>query len=238
MKNIAAIMILGVAAAAHPLAAQPAAAQSPAEEGLAVAAKLKTNSEDSQHYTYKRRTEVQFKDKTRVRLELVRYVNGRMETVALDNPDNQAQSGSGRGRRRGMLGQNGANKQREELKEEVQQLTGLFRSYTSPGAEATRSMFAKAVISREGPPSDTQVRFAATGVVKPADSVMWLWSIAHQRPDKIEVHTDLDGRPVSMTINFAQAASGPFYPAHVTVQEPKKDLTVNIDQFELMPAAQ
>jgi len=230
MKHIILIVIFSLPGVAQPPEPQPAR-----EEGLGIVAKLKSNAEALQHYAYRRRTSITTKDKSRTRLELVRYVDGKMETVPLDSPDNAARSGGGRGRRRGMLGQNGGQK-REEMREQVEQLNTMFRSYTAP--EGLQPMFAKAVVSREGTPPNIVIRASATGVVQPSDSVTWLWSVEHQRPNKIEIQTELDGKPVSMTVEFAEVANGPFYPAHVTIVEPKKDITVNIDQYDVAPAGQ
>jgi hypothetical protein len=63
------------------------AAQSIPAIGPDIGQKMKQNAEALKHYSYKRRTEVEIKGKSRgARVDLVRYIDGKRETVPLESP--------------------------------------------------------------------------------------------------------------------------------------------------------
>jgi hypothetical protein len=191
---------------------------------------VKHNAEILKQYSYKRRVEVSVRGRSAERVELVRYVNGKMETVPLETPQHQAQQPRGRGLR-GMLVRHEVAKKKEEMKEEVTRLIGLLHQY-SPESDAMRAALHDAVVSRVGPGRDTDISLKTTGVVNPHDSLTLLWSVTDRRPNRIEIHTELDKKPVELTIQYAALADGPFYQARTILSMPSKDLMLTIERFE------
>jgi hypothetical protein len=208
------------------IASAAAVAQTPTD-GPGIAPKMKQNAEALHQYSYKRRTQITIKGQPRAtRVDLVRYINGKEETVPLETP--QRPAGQGRGGMRGRMIQ----KKKEEMKEDVERLTSLLHRYISPGSDSLRAVLEKAAISRTGPQPDADIQLVSKGIVDPSDSLTLTWSVANKRPEKIAIKSKLEGKPVELTVDFAALPDGPFYPAHSVVSLPKKDLIVNIDTFD------
>ena len=72
-------------------------------------------------YSYKRRTEIKTKDKSFARLDLVRYVDGKMETIPLETPTRPDQSARPRGLR-GKIAEKKIEQKKDEMKQEREQL--------------------------------------------------------------------------------------------------------------------
>lgn len=209
------------------IAAVAASAQTPVDSRPEIGPKLKQNAVALRQYSYKRRTQITIDGRPRAtRVDLVRYINGQEETVPLESPERP--SGQGRGGLRGRMIQ----KKKEEMKEDVQRLTGLLHRYMSSGSDSMRAALEKAAISRTGPEPDADIQLTAKGIVDPSDSMTLTWSVANKRPEKIAIHARLDGKPVDLTVDFAALPGGPFYPAHTVVSAPKHSLLVNIDTFD------
>lgn len=203
-------------------------AQTPADVIPGIGQKMKENAAALQQYSHKRRTEVEVKGQSKgARVELVRYINGKIETTPLEAPQHTPGAGRGRGLR-GLI----ASKKKEDMKEDVEKLTSLMRQYTSPGSDSLRTALAKAAISRSGPEPQADIVAVAKGIVKPSDSITFTWSVVHHRPEKIEVSTDVDGNPISATVEYTSLPEGLFYAAHTIVSEPKKHLTISIANFD------
>ena len=191
--------------------------------------KLRQNNRELQQYSFKRRIETNVKGRRNQRVELVRFVNGKMETVPIGPLQGAAQS-PGRGLR-GMIFGKEIEKKKEEMKEEAERLRNLVRQY-SPGSDAMQSALAKAAISRSGSGPDADIRVDAKGVIQPADSYTILWSVAKRRPVRIEIHAELDKKPVQLTMDYGSLAEGPFYAVHTVLSAPAKNLTVVVDTFD------
>jgi len=116
----------------------------------------------------------------------------------LETPARPAGSARGRGLRGRMIEKKIASK-REEMKEDVEHLKSLLQSY-SPGSDSMRAVFEKAAISRTGPEPNADVKIVASGLVKPTDSFTLVWSVANRRPARIEIRTELEGKPVGVTV--------------------------------------
>jgi hypothetical protein len=201
--------------------------QIPAEIGVGKA--MQQNSEALKQYTYKRRTAIQVKGQPRgERIELVRYVDGKIETVPIEAPPPR----TGRGGLRGKIIEKKIEKKKDEMKEERERLENLLHTYLSPGSHAMQSVLQKAAISRTGTGPDADIKVVATGVSKPSDSFTLIWNVANRRPVSIDIHAELDGKPVRLTGNYAALPGGPFYAAHTVISAPRKDAVINIDTFD------
>lgn len=199
--------------------------------GSGIGQKVKQNAQVLKHYTHKRRTEITLKGKSRgARVDLIRYVDGKMETVPLETPPRPAEGSRGRGLR-GRIVEKKIEKKKEEMKEQVARLTSLVQRF-SAGSDSMRAALEKATISRTGPGPDADVKIVATGVAKASDSFTLVWSVAHHRPAKVEIRAEADGKPVAITVEYASLPEGPFYPARTVISAPKKDLTVAIDTYD------
>jgi hypothetical protein len=212
------------------------AAQTP--PALGIGQDMKQNSEELKHYSYTRRTEIQIKDKSLgARVDLVRYLNGKMETIPIETPARPDQSGDRRGLR-GRIVEKKMEQKKDEMKEERERLEGLLHSYLSPGTDSMRAMLEEAAISRMGPGPDADIKIVAKGIVKPSDSFTLVWSVVNRRPVSIDIRAELDGKPVQLTLEYDNLKGGPFYAAHTVIAMPKKETVIRIDTFDYKIAAQ
>jgi hypothetical protein len=60
------------------------------------------------------------------------------------------------------------------------------------------------------------------------------WSVAAHRPDKIEIRTQLDGKPVEATLEYVPFPENSFYVARTMISEAKKDIQISIDTFDYL----
>jgi len=212
------------------MAPQPEPPQLPAVGQL-----MQANQEALQRFTHKRRTTISYKDKSRSRVDQVRYLEGKVEATPIegDGGRNAARSGERRGRRGGgPLAQRRIQKKREEMREEADQLSALLHQYFPP----PQALFSKAALKSSQ--SGGILEVTATGVVKSKDSFRFLWNTADKRPQEMAVQTDLDGKPVSITVSFARLpGGGPFHASSVTLSHPKKNLTVRIENYDFQADA-
>ncbi len=192
---------------------------------------FKENAQKLQQYGYKRRMDITVKGHSSERVESVHYVNGKMETVPIETPQRQGGQVQGRGLR-GMMVRKKVEKKKEEMKKEVAELRELLSQYTS-GSPSMRAALEKANISHE----NGNVKIEAKGVVQPADSFTMVWNAGAHRPERMEIHTILDKKPVQMMVEYASLRDGPFYPAHTVLSAPAKDLTVSIETFDYSRSA-
>jgi hypothetical protein len=228
--GLCAALLFFSAFCAFPAAAQGAAA--PAREGFGL--RFQQNAENLRQYSSKRRTGISVKGHSRTRVEMVRYVDGKMETVPLETPQpGPATRPQGRG---GPLRRMMLEKKKEEMQKEVERLRALLRQY-APGSDAMRSIFEKASVSRSGSGPDSDIRLEAHGVAQPKDVCTFIWSVANRRPDRMEIHTELDKKPVTLTVEYASLPEGPFYAARTVLSAPQKDLRVTIETFDYTRSA-
>jgi len=200
-----------------------------------VGAAWKRNAEALKTYTYKRRTEITVKGKTPgARLDLIRYVDGEMQAIPLEAPARSAPQPHSRGLG-GKIVEKKVEKKKDEMRQELERMSGLVQRF-SPGSDAMKAALALATVSRNGSGSG-DIEVLAKGVVRPTDSFMLVWSAANRRPVKIEIHSDLDGKPVTILTEYASLPEGPFYAARTVMSAPKKDLRVTIDTFEYSSSA-
>jgi hypothetical protein len=68
--------------------------------------------------------------------------------------------------------------------------------------------------------------------MKPSDSFTLIWSVANRRPVSIDIHAELDGKPVQLTLEYAALKDGPFYAIHTVIFMPTKNTRINIDRFD------
>jgi len=207
-------------------------ARGQAASGLDVWKKLKANGETLKQYSYKRRTEVTLKGELRgARVDLVRYVNGRKETIPLEAPVRNSASRDARGIR-GKIVERKVKEKREELKAEVEKLQELMSSYLSPDSEAMVALLRDGSVSRAGSGADADLVFTAAGFKRPSDTFKVVWNVAKHQPLRIEIRVQADGRPVQLNIDYSTLPDGTFYPARTVIHAPKKELVLTVTTFD------
>jgi hypothetical protein len=103
---------------------------------------MKQNAEALKHYSFKRRTTIAVVGKPRgARVDLVRYVDGKAETIPLETPTQPNRSG--KGGLRGMIVEKKIAKKKEEMKANMEHLTSLLHNYTSQVFDSTDSLLQK-----------------------------------------------------------------------------------------------
>jgi hypothetical protein len=219
------IMVLAMACA------MIAAAQTPPANGLGIGKKMNQNAEALKHYSFKRRTTIAVAGNLRgARVDLVRYVDGKTETIPLEMPTQPNRSGRGGLRR--MIVEKKIAKKKEEMKANMERLESLLHSYTSQRFDSMGSLLQKAAISRTSPGPNADVKVVATGLRQPSDSFTLIWSVMNHRPVEVDIRAELDGKPVHLTVDYASLPNGPYYPAHTTISAPKKELLITVDTFD------
>ncbi|HEX3878126.1 MAG TPA: hypothetical protein VHW24_14135 [Bryobacteraceae bacterium] len=210
-------------------AAAVAAGQIPG--GLDVGSSMRQNAEALKHYSYKRRTEITVKGQSRgARVDLVRYIGGKIETVPLETPPRpQIQQPRGL---RGKIVESKIEHKKEEMKEERERLEDLLHSYLAPGSDAMHKLLEKAAISRIGTGTAADIKIVATGVRMPHDSFTLIWSVSNHRPVSVNLQSQLDGKSVLLTVDYAALADGVFYAARTMISMPKKETVIRIENFD------
>lgn len=215
-----------------------AAAQTSPANRLDIAQRMKRNGEILEHYSYKRRTEVVVNGQPRgARVDLVRYINGRKETIPLQTPQRAEPPAGARGLR-GKLAQRKIEKKKEEMRTELERLKDAMNDYLSPDSSSLRDILRNATISRTGSGSDAEVKLAAAGMKHPSDSFTMVWSTVKRQPVSVEIRTESDGKPLQFTINYSTLPNGAFYPATTVISAPKKNIALTITNYDYLPAAE
>jgi hypothetical protein len=204
-----------------------ASAQTPAPAAGPVSGQaMRQNLEKLKQYTHKRRIRIEVRGDVRsTRVDQVRYADGKMATLPLEAPPPRSEP-TGRLRRRV------AEKKREEFKEYARQLTSLLQGYLMPDPEKLRSQIDHASIQRTGSGTGANVQIVMHDFVKHGDSFTLVWSAAQRHPVRTEIKTDLDKKPIGMTIEYQDMPEGPWYPAQVVLTAKNKDMRVLIDNYD------
>ncbi|BDC53029.1 hypothetical protein F183_A53440 [Bryobacterales bacterium F-183] len=69
--------------------------------------------------------------------------------------------------------------------------------------------------------------------LQPSEKSQLTWDEAAQLPSPISIRKDLKGGPATIQVTFARLPDGgPFYASTATVEQPKKKLTIRVENFD------
>lgn len=185
------------------------------------------NAEELRKYSFKQRTEVSMDGDVRsVRLDQIRFdLDGNLERTSLTPA--AAQSPSARGLRGKVVA-----KKREEIGNYVERLMSMSRRYLTPARGDLEKLFGRGEIWKGQGATANQVRIQTADFVKTGDSFVWTLDPVSKLPVRMEVTTELDGDPVTVTAEYRTVPSGPNYIARTIVKSPRKELVVKVESFE------
>ncbi|HET6979403.1 MAG TPA: hypothetical protein VFI24_23930 [Pyrinomonadaceae bacterium] len=129
---------------------------------------------------------------------------------------------------RGMV----ARKKKEDAQELIESLQRLAKSYGElPPAKMQEFMkTAKPTLDTNGP--EPLLRLEATNVLQPGDSMI-IWIEANtRRQRRVEINASFDGKPVRIVTEFRDLPHGPTYMARSTVDYPREELTLTMENFD------
>jgi len=178
-------------------------------------------------YAWKSRTEIQKGGETKnVQLAYMRYdLNGSVQKTPVSSTP-QAQLPT-RGIR-GLI----AQKKKENFMETMDGLGALARSYADLPPSAMQRFIASAMMAPEMSQQQKLFRIAGNNVLQPGDS-MTIWVDAVTRKQRrVEIHTSLDRKPVTIVSEFQDLPAGPTYLARSIINYPSEELRVITENFE------
>ena len=193
----------------------------------ALGAQMKKNKAELRKYLWKQRVEVEFKGEDKsTKLDQLHYdASGELVRVPLSAPPPPQE------KRRGIGGRVKAKKV-EELKDYIQRLMQRVQRYTDfsggdPAALMDKAMIGKGQGANEGMIVVHISNFAITG-----DSVDISVDPATKKMRKIVIATMLDDDPINVNSIFQDLPNGPTYMANSTVDSPKKELEIRLQNFD------
>jgi hypothetical protein len=129
---------------------------------------------------------------------------------------------------RGMV----AKKKKQEAQNLIEALQKLAKSYGElPPAKMQEFMkTANATLETNAP--QPLLRLESTNVLQPGDS-MTIWLDANtRRQRRVEINSTFDEKPVRIVTEFRDLPNGPTYLARSTVDYPREELTLTMENFD------
>lgn len=117
------------------------------------------------------------------------------------------------------------------IKDSVQEVMQLAGRYASP--QQLSQAIQKGEIW-EGPGA---LRIQARSLILPADEMMMLVDAATNLATKIDVKTQHEGKPVTITIDYRRLPKGPSMMAQMAVQIPGEGIVVNVESYDFVRLA-
>ena len=231
MRNIKQISIWTLALAATAAVAQQ---PDPAQMALQYSEAAKQNAALLARYSWKMRTEVNFrvKDETKqvVKLYEVRVdLDGKpqkTELTASQAPSEMAK------RRRGIRARIKQAKKQEriaELKQWAAALSELLEDYTTPSAGTMLDFYAKATYT---PLRSGLVEVEGRDFLQPGDRVTLVIDRATKAPHSFAFKTFIGQEAVQGNVEFGQTPDGPLHAARTTVNVPAKSVTAKVETYD------
>ena len=183
-------------------------------------------------YAWKSRTEIQRGGETKnVQLAYMRYdINGSVQKTPISSTP-QAQLPT-RGIR-GLI----AQKKMENFMGTMEGLGALAKSYADLPPSAMQRFMASAMVAPEMGQQQKLFRITGTGLLQPGDS-MTIWIDAVTRKQRrVEIHTSLERKPVTIVSDFQDLQAGPTYVARSIIEYPTEELRVFTENFEYQRVA-
>jgi hypothetical protein len=189
------------------------------------------NQAAMREYTWKSRTELKLKGETKnVTLEQVRFdLDGRLQKTQVGG------SGQGQAPARpalhplgGVITHRLASKKKERFEDLMEELDTLAAAYAHLSPDQLRAFASRATVTKE----QGSTRLSGRNVHQAAD-MMTAWlepSSAAMR--RVEVGTSLDGKPVTLSVEYRSLENGLTYQARTVLRYPEKEIELTVESFE------
>jgi hypothetical protein len=194
----------------------------------ALSAQMKKNKADLRQYLWKQRVEVEFKGEDKsTKLDQLHYdASGEIVRVPLSAPpppaDNQKRRIGGRIKAKKV----------EELKDYIQRLMARVQRYTDFSGGDPGALMDKAMIGKGQGADAGMIVVHVSNFVIPGDSMDLSIDPATKKMRKIVIATMLDEDPINVNATFQDLPKGPTYMANATVDSPKKELEIRMQNFD------
>ena len=193
---------------------------------------MKQNAQALRQYSWKSRSEVRKDGEGKsTKLFMTRYAADGTQVQVLLEEDSAKLPKFGL---RGMI----AKKKKEEAGKLIQALQALAKSYGELPPAKMQEFMSKATVKLEQNTAQPLLRLEATNVLQPNDSMI-IWLDANtRRQRRIEINSSYDAKPVRIVSEFKDLPGGPTYLARSTVDYPREELTLTVENFEHQRDAQ
>ncbi|PWU00539.1 MAG: hypothetical protein C5B51_24995 [Terriglobia bacterium] len=196
-----------------------------AQQGEKLIATMAENARVLHQYTFKQRSDIKYKGEDKVIITVqVRFdQDGKRQVMPISQTGGQEATG---------LGRRIINRKRAEMKEYVDRVAALVESYLPPEPEKLRSALLKAEIGQAG----SLMSLTMKNYFKAGDSLALTVDPATRRLSRIELKTDLDKDPISVTAELTPlaGAGNVSYPGLTKIKVPVKNLEIDISQYDYM----
>ncbi|MGH9701909.1 MAG: hypothetical protein ACRD4K_00930 [Candidatus Acidiferrales bacterium] len=193
----------------------------------ALGAQMKKNKAELRKYSWKQRVELQFKGEDKsTKLDQLHYdASGELVRAPLSAPP-PAQE------KRRRIGGRIKAKKVEELKDYIQRLMLRVQRYTDFSGGDPAALMDKAMIGKGQGANEGMIVVHISNFVITGDSVDISIDPATQKMRKIVIATMLDDDPINVNADFQDLPNGPTYMANATVDSPKKELGIRMQNFD------
>jgi hypothetical protein len=113
-----------------------------------------------------------------------------------------------------------------EIKSDIQQVMQLAASYTNP-QELSQAIRKGEVWEGQG-----SLRVHARALILPMDEMEMIVNGATYLPARIEIKTQHEGSPITITADYQQLSNGPNMLMRMTVQVPAERIVVGVESFD------
>lgn len=196
----------------------------PAMMGIKAAEARMANQQALKNYSWKTRTELQMEGEVKlVRLELIRHdLDGNRQKTTLSE-----EKAEQKGRKRGVIAKV-KKKKKAEFADWVQELGQLLTSYVQVSKGQMVDFFDQAKFSYQ----DGTVLIQGTNFIVPGDSVTYWLDGQSRQLAKMQIQTVHDEEQVELLVEFRQLEGGLNVDARSTVQVPRREIKITIENFD------
>jgi hypothetical protein len=114
------------------------------------------------------------------------------------------------------------------VKEDVKDIMSLAGSYNKP------QQMVEAVKKAEISQTPSAIRLQANSLIKPSDSLVMLVNSATHLATRVDIKTDYEGGPMTITQDYERIPGGPNMMKTMRVSVPGKDLVVNVASYDFV----
>lgn len=191
-----------------------------------VAGTIKANTQALKAFNHQQRMQLQLKRETKkVTLSQISYdINGNQQKTQLsEDPPADAPPSGGRLKQRVVARKTG------ELKDMMNDIAALVKSYTELPPEQLQASLKQAAFSPGAGDMAGSVQIVMRNVIQSGDSMtIWIDRTAMLYRRAV-IATTYEGNPVTLTANYAMLPTGQVYMAQAILNYPKKQVVVEID---------
>jgi hypothetical protein len=191
--------------------------------------RMHENAEALKDYSWKMRTEMKLEGESRVvNLQQLRFdINGQLQKTQLGAPPQPPSARGIRGRK--------IKQKVEELQSLTEALSETALTYLHANPQQLSAFLSRANVweGQQGSAGGA-TRVEGNGLVKPGDTVNIYVDSTSRNVQRMDVQTDLEGKPVLIQADYRTLENGPTYVAKATVNYPEAQMEIIVENFDYM----